>query len=83
MSRLSNDIVPEIEVECGFPWSMAQGEEISFDMSKAKNLIDFEPIYSVADSVQSIKDWIDSGGLTEEGTAGDDAYSAGVEQSER
>ena len=81
--EIIKNIVPEIEVECGFPWSMAQGEEISFDMSKAKNLIDFEPIYTVADSIQSIKDWIDSGGLTEEGAASDGTYSAGVEQSER
>ena len=52
-------------------------------MSKAKTLIDFEPVYTVADSIQSIKDWVDAGGLMDEGTASNGAYSAGVEQSER
>ena len=59
-------VVPGIEVECGFPWSMAQGDEISFDMSKAKKLMDFEPKYSLADAIQSIKNWIDEGGLEKE-----------------
>ena len=76
-------ILPDIEVECGFPWSMAQGEEVSFDMSKAKTLIGFEPAYTLADSIRSIKDWVDAGGLTAEASTGDGAFSAGVEQSER
>ena len=73
---------PNIDVEVGFPWSMAQGGEISFDMSKAKARMDFEPIYSVADSVQSIKDWIDTGGLDEDRAASDASYGSGVEGSE-
>ena len=56
-------LYPDIELEYGFPWSMAQGEEISFSMSKAQELIGFKPIYSFDDTIQSIKDWIDSGGL--------------------
>ena len=55
-----------ISVTCGFAWSMAQGGEISFDMSKAKNLLDFEPRYTLADAVRSIKDWVDAGGLDAE-----------------
>ena len=72
--------VPDIEVEFGFPWSMAQGGEIAFDMSKAKNLIGFEPLYTVADSIKSIKDWIDAGGLVEEEPQRDKSYGAGVEK---
>ena len=44
--------------------------------------MDFEPIYSVADSVQSIKDWIDARGLDEDGAASDASYGSGVEGSE-
>jgi len=59
-------LVPEIKVEYGYPWSMAQGGEIKFDMSKAQKLINFKPIYTVADSIMSIKEWVDSGGLSKE-----------------
>jgi UDP-glucose 4-epimerase len=75
-------LVPGIEVEFGFPWSMAQGGEIAFDMSKAKRLLGFEPLYTLADSIKSIKDWIDAGGLREETSAQDRAYGAGVTQAE-
>ena len=71
-------IVPGIKVDTGFPWSMAQGGEISFDMSKAKKLLGFEPQYTLADSIQGIKDWVDAGGLEEERAVGDSAYDAGV-----
>ena len=70
-------IVPGIKVDTGFPWSMAQGGEIAFDMSKAKRLLDFEPQYTLAGSIQSIKDWVDGGGL-EEQAASDSGYGAGV-----
>lgn len=63
------DLAPGIEIECGFPWSMAQGSEISFDMSKAKQLLDYEPQYTLTDAVKSIKDWIDDGGLEKESNA--------------
>ncbi|MBI4553189.1 MAG: NAD(P)-dependent oxidoreductase [Candidatus Latescibacteria bacterium] len=72
--------VPDIEVDYGFPWSMAQGGEIAFDMSKAKRLIDFEPRYNLSDSIKSIKDWIDAGGLTEAESASDRTYGAGAKK---
>ena len=53
-------LAPGVEVEYGFPWSMAQGEEIEFSMAKAKKVINFEPLYSMEDSLRSIKEWIDS-----------------------
>jgi nucleoside-diphosphate-sugar epimerase len=73
-------VVPDIEVEFGFPWSMAQGGEIAFDMSKARRLMGFEPAYSVADSVKAIKVWIDAGGLVEAVSDQDKAYGSGVNQ---
>jgi UDP-glucose 4-epimerase len=72
-------IFPGIIVDVGFPWSMAQGAEIAFDMSKAKKLLGFEPLYTMEQSIQSIKNWIDAGGLAKEPTASADrAYGAGV-----
>lgn len=56
-------LVPGIKVEYGFPWSMAQGGKIEFDMSKAKKVINYKPIYTLADSIKSIKEWVDKGGL--------------------
>ena len=73
-------VAPNIQVEFGFPWSMAQGGEIAFDMSKASRLMGFVPLYSVADSVKAIKDWIDAGGLTAAASAQDRAYGSGVKQ---
>jgi nucleoside-diphosphate-sugar epimerase len=75
-------IVPGMKVECGFPWSMAQGNEIAFDMSKAKRLLGFEPRYTLDDSIRSIKEWVDAGGLEEEETPETDrAYGGGVRDS--
>lgn len=54
-----------IEVEFGYPWSMAQGGNISFSMEKAKRMLNFIPIYSVEDSMRYIKQWIEMGGLKE------------------
>jgi nucleoside-diphosphate-sugar epimerase len=71
-------VTPGIQVDTGFPWSMAQGGEIEFDMSKAKRLLDFEPRYSLQDTIKSIKDWIDGGGLEEEAAESDSAFSGGV-----
>jgi len=71
-------IVPGIKVEVGFPWSMAQGGEIAFDMSKAKRLLDFEPQYTLEDSIRYIKEWVDAGGLAEERPEADAAYGSGV-----
>jgi UDP-glucuronate 4-epimerase len=70
-------LVPAIDVECGFAWSMAQGGEISFDMKKAKILMEYEPRYSLAEAIQSIKDWIDGGGL-ENDTVCEKRFGEGV-----
>ena len=54
---------PGIQAAFGFPWSMAQGGEIEFSMDKMKSLLDFEPRYTLGESVQSIYDWGQAGGL--------------------
>lgn len=72
------EFVPGIQVECGFPWSMAQGGEISFSMEKARKLMGFEPKYAMKDSIRYIKEWIDADGLSEETSSMDKAYGAGV-----
>lgn len=77
-AAIIEQITPGIKVETGFPWSMAQGGEITFDMSKAKRLLGFEPQYTLQDSIRSIKAWVDAGGLTEERPEGDKAYTSGV-----
>ncbi len=79
--QIVQKIFPGIEVEVGFPWSMAQGGEIAFDMSKAKRLLGIEPLYTMEQSIQSIKDWIDAGGINREPVeiAGR-AYGAGVQR---
>lgn len=78
-ARIVQKLVPGIKVECGFPWSMAQGGEISFSMSKAKKLLDFEPKWTLEDAIKSIKDWIDASGLTEgKKKASDASYGSGV-----
>ncbi len=72
-------ICPGIQVEVGFPWSMAQGGDLAFDMSKAKRLLGFEPLYTMEQSIRSIKDWVDIGGLNEEPVApANGVYGAGV-----
>jgi nucleoside-diphosphate-sugar epimerase len=71
-------LVPGIEVECGFPWSMAQGGEISFSMEKAKKLLGFVPEYTLADAVRSIKEWVDAGGLTEGSSGTRESFGSGV-----
>jgi len=72
-------IVPGIEVQTGFPWSMAQGGVVYFDMSKARQLLAYEPWYGVLDSLKNIKAWIDAGGLEKEpGAPEDQAYGSGV-----
>jgi UDP-glucose 4-epimerase len=72
-------IFPGIQAETGFPWSMAQGGELAFDMSKAKKLLGFEPLYTMEQSIQSIKDWLDAGGLKEEPAVhADQVYGVGM-----
>ena len=62
-AEIVESLVPGAEAEFGFPWSMAQGGEIEFDMSKMKRLLDFTPRYTLHDAVQSIYDWVKKGGL--------------------
>ncbi len=70
--------VPQINVEYGFPWSMAQGGELCFSMEKAERRLDFRPRFSVADSLEAIKNWIDAGGISD--TAEMNRYTQGVEK---
>ena len=62
-AEIVESLVPGTQAEFGFPWSMAQGGEIEFDMSKMKRLLGFTPGYSLRDAVQSIYDWVQRGGL--------------------
>ena len=74
-------VQPGIEVNTGFPWSMAQGGKVYFDMRKARRLLGFKPQYTVLDSMRSIKEWIDAGGLKTEGAAQQDrTYGSGVRE---
>ena len=74
-------IVPGIKVEFGFPWSAAQGDKLYHSMDKAKNVLGFEPKYTMVDAVRSIKEWIDAGGLEgAESDTKDDDFLTGVEK---
>ncbi len=73
-------LVPGIKVETGFPWSMAQGHKIVFDMPKARERLGFEPQNSLEESIRSIMAWIDSGGLAETKSKADASYVEGVEK---
>jgi nucleoside-diphosphate-sugar epimerase len=72
--------VPGIQADFGFPWSMAQGGQIAFDMSKAKKLLDFEPKYTLEDSIASIMQWIQAGGLKTGQATADRKYGGGVKK---
>lgn len=73
-------LVPGIQAEFGFPWSMAQGGEISFSMEKAKRLLNFQPRYTLEDSITSIVTWIKAGGLQKTRAATDSSYGSGVRE---
>lgn len=77
-ANIIKSIIPGIKVEYGFPWSMAQGEEISFDMSKAEKIINFKPKYSMTDSIMSIKEWIDAGGLEKDQHKRKESFGSGI-----
>ena len=70
--------VPDIETDFGFPWSMAQGGKIAFSMEKAKELLGFESIYSLDDSIRNIVEWIKADGLNEGPADRDRTFRAGV-----
>ncbi|NPV54308.1 MAG: NAD(P)-dependent oxidoreductase [Firmicutes bacterium] len=82
-AEIVKSMVPGIEVEYGYPWSMAQGGEIAFDMSKAERLIGFKPCFTLADSIRSIKEWIESGDLEKEKISQQEIYGAGVGKEEK
>ena len=63
-ARAVNKYYPDIVVEFGFPWSMAQGGEIEFSMKKAEDMLGFKPKHCLDDSIRHLKDWIDEGNLS-------------------
>lgn len=59
-AALVEEIIPTVKVRFGYPWSMAQGNEIEFDMSKMERLLGYRPRYTISDSLRNIFDWIRS-----------------------
>ena len=57
------DIIPQAKVKFGYPWSMAQGGEVEFDMGKMEKLLGYKPQYTISDSLRNIFDWISKSGL--------------------
>jgi hypothetical protein len=43
-------------------------------------MMDFQPLFSLADSIKSIKEWTDAGGLTEQ-AGRDESFAAGLASS--
>lgn len=72
--------VPGIQADFGFPWSMAQGGQIVFDMSKVKKLLNFEPEYTLEDSIASIMEWVHAGGLKNSQASADRKYGNGLKK---
>ena len=54
---------PGIEVVTGFPWSMAQGGSIEFDMRKARERLGFTPRHAMGDTLAHLLAWVEGGGL--------------------
>jgi len=65
-AAIVKNLVADIKIEYGFPWSMAQGNEIALDMTKAEKLINYKPKYTMVETIKNIKDWVDFGGLEKE-----------------
>lgn len=57
-SKAVKEIIPQAKVKFGYPWSMAQGGEIEFDMRKMEKLLGYKPKYTISDSLKNIFDWI-------------------------
>jgi nucleoside-diphosphate-sugar epimerase len=53
-ASIIREFAPHAEVAFDYPWSMSQGGEIEFDMSKMQRLLGFVPRYSLRDAVQNI-----------------------------
>jgi len=81
-AAIMRKLAPGIRVECGFPWSMAQGGEISFSMEKARRLIGFVPEFTLEDAVRSIKVWVDAGGLADGSAGSTERFEGGVRSAE-
>jgi nucleoside-diphosphate-sugar epimerase len=78
-AQMMMDVVPGIDVKCGFPWSMSQGMRLECSMDKAKRILGFNPMYDLHASLENIKRWVDGGGL-EEKVIRNEAYIAGVKE---
>ncbi len=70
---------PGIEVVTGFPWSMAQGGAIEFDMRKARERLGFVPQYGIADTLAQLLAWVEGGGLERTPEPGEEVTDTGVE----
>ena len=70
---------PGIEVVTGFPWSMAQGDVIEFDMRKARERLGFVPEWSIGDTLAQLLAWVESGGLERTPDPDEEVSDTGVE----
>lgn len=57
---LVEEIIPTAKVRFGYHWSMAQGNEIEFDIGKMEKILGYRPRYTIGDFLISIFDWIKS-----------------------
>ena len=70
---------PGIEVVTGFPWSMAQGDVIEFDMRKARDLLGFTPERDIEDTLTQLLAWVEEGGLERTPGPDEEVSDTGVE----
>lgn len=70
---------PGIEVVTGFPWSMAQGGAIGFDMRKARERLGFEPVWKLEDTLAQLLAWVEGGGLERTPDPDEEVGDTGVE----
>lgn len=78
LSEIVKNLVPGIEVRYGYPWSMAQGGKIWFDMGKAERLLGYKPVYDMKSSIENIYQWACENDLQAVKT--EEEYGAGVEK---
>jgi len=71
---------PGIEVVTGFPWSMAQGGRIEFDMRKARERLGFTPAWSLEDTLAHLLAWVEDGGLERTPDPAEEVSDTGVER---
>ena len=70
---------PGIEVVTGFPWSMAQGDVIEFDMRKARERLGFVPERGIEDTLAHLLAWVEGGGLERTPDPDEEVSDTGVE----